>query len=174
MKRMSEKELDIEDDASSEEGGSLERVYELGYLLVPTIKEEDVPGIFGNLKELITTEGGVAISDEMPKTTTLAYTMRKVVSNISSKFNTAYFGWIKFTMDTSKVLELKKKLDLDPNIIRFLILKTVRENTMAVKRFMRADMPYRKTPTVRKSPESGAAPINKEEIDKEIDALIAS
>jgi hypothetical protein len=62
---------------------------------------------------------------------------------------------------------------LDPNIIRFLILKTVKENTIASKRFVRGDM--RKKPRSAKE-ESGetAVPINKEEIDKEIDALVAN
>ena len=98
--------------------------------------------------------------------------MTKVVSNVRSKFNTAYFGWIKFTMETQKVLELKKTLDLDPNIIRFLILKTVKENTIAAKRFVRGET-Y-KRPAMKKSAENEiVVPINKEEIDKEIDALVA-
>jgi len=149
-----------------------ERVYELGYLLVPTIEEVNLPVMYGNLKELVSSFGGISISDEMPKMIPLAYMMVKVVANVRNKFNTAYFGWLKFTMDSDKVLELKKKLDLDPNIIRFLILKTVKENTIAGKRFVRADM--RKKPRSAKSVnDEGAVPINKEEIDKEIDALVA-
>jgi len=148
------------------------RVYELGYLLVPTIPEENVAGVYTNLKDLISSFGGVAISDEMPKMIPLAYSMVKVVANVRSKFNTAYFGWIKFTMDSDKILKLKKKLDFDPEMIRFLILKTVKENTIAAKRFVRGDM--RKKPGVGKTENSEAvAPINKEEVDKEIDALVA-
>jgi ribosomal protein S6 len=147
------------------------RVYELGYLLVPTIEEIDVPVQYGNLKELISSLGGVAISDEMPKMIPLAYSMVKVVSNIRNKFNTAYFGWTKFTMDAEKILELKKKLDLDPNFIRFLILKTVKENTIAAKRFVRSDVLHKKP--VKKTDEE-AMPINKEEVDKEIDAMVAA
>ena len=149
------------------------RVYELGYLLVPTIAEEDVSVVFGNLKELISSLGGVFISDEMPKLMPLAYRMVKVVANVRNKFNTAYFGWIKFTMDGDKVTELKKKLDLDLNVIRFLILKTVKENTIASKRFVRGDV-YRKARTEKTENDSLATPINKEEIDKEIDALISA
>src|SRR3989344_3778409 len=170
MKRMSEVEIKDKDNVLSEMsediGGADSRVYELGYLLVPTIPEENVPITYGNLKELVSSLQGELISDEMPKFIQLAYPMVKVVSNVRSKFGTAYFGWTKFTMDTGKILELKKKLDLDPNIIRFLILKTVRENTMAVKRFMRGDMPYSKIPSARKNSDEGVAtPINKEEID---------
>ncbi len=149
------------------------RVYELGYLLVPTFSEEEVPAAFGNLKELISSFGGMTIADEMPKMIPLAYTMTKIISNLHTKFNTAYFGWIKFTMDSDKVLELKKKLDLDPTMIRFLILKTVKENTIASKRFVRGDMTHRK-PKVEKGGENEVVvPINKEEIDKEIDAMIS-
>ncbi|MCE9549181.1 30S ribosomal protein S6 [Candidatus Nomurabacteria bacterium] len=150
------------------------RVYELGYLLAPTIKEEEVPAVYGNLKELILSLGGEVISDEMPRMMSLAYTMVKVVTNVRNKFNTAYFGWVKFYMKPEKVLELKAKLDLDPEFVRFLITKTVKENTIAAKRFVRDDMSHRKAPAAKKDKDAGPAPeINKEEIDKEIDAMVA-
>lgn len=152
------------------EAGS--KVYELGYLLVSSIKEEELPVTYGNLKELVSSFSGEIIADEMPKMTNLAYTMQKVTSNVRSKWNTAYFGWIKFVMDSQKVLELKKTLDLDPNIIRFLILKTVKENTIAAKRYVGRDS-YKKPP-VKKTDGVPALPINEAQIDKEIDALVVA
>lgn len=147
------------------------KVYELGYLLVPTIKEEDIGVNYGNLKEFISSLGGEIIGDEMPKMINLAYSIQKVTSNVRNKFNTAYFGWTKFIMDSVGILELKKHLDLDPNFIRFLILKTVKENTIAAKRFVRGEIHKR---SKSKSTENETiVPINKEEIDKEIDALVA-
>ena len=149
------------------------RVYELGFLFVPTIKEEELPAVYDSLKELVASFGGQQISDDMPKMMNLAYSMVKVVKNVRSKFDTAYFGWVKFTMDADKVLDLKKKLDLDPNVIRFLILKTVKENTMSSKRFTR-DSSRRKAPVAKTEGENvEPTEINKEEIDKEIDAMIA-
>ncbi len=163
-------ETEVKDESETSEENS--KVYELGYLLAPTIKEEDVSVNYGNLKELVSSFNGEIISDEMPKMTNLAYSMVKVTSNMRNKFNTAYFGWIKFIMDSQKVLELKKRLDLDPNIIRFLILKTVKENTIATKRFARGEI--HKRPAMKESTKNEiVAPINKEEIDKEIDALVA-
>jgi ribosomal protein S6 len=174
MKTMSadENESIVKGENEIKETGN-ERIYELGYLLVPTISEEDLPVSYGNLKDTVSSFGGAVISDEMPKMIPLAYQMVKVVSNIRNKFNTAYFGWIKCTMDSDKVLELKKKLDLDPTIIRFLILKTVKENTIAAKRFVRADM-HRKPKTAKEDGGETAVPINKEEIDKEIEAMVAA
>ena len=166
-----ENNSDVKDKNETGEGAS-PRVYELGYLLVPSISEEDLPVNYGNIKELISSFGGEIIADEMPKMMTLAYPMQKVVSNVRNKFKTAYFGWTKFLMTGEKVLELKKRLDLDPLVIRFLILKTVRENTIATKKFVRSES-Y-KRPTMKRTPESEpAVPINKEEIDKEIDAMVA-
>jgi len=72
-----------------------------------------------------------------------------------------------------KILDLKKDLNLRPDIIRFLILKTVRENTIAAKRFVRRDIRPR-TPVAKKEGEDDVAvPFDKEEIDKEIDAMVA-
>ncbi len=157
---------------SEEVLGKNTQVYEVGYLLVPTIEEGRVGETYGNMKDVIATFGGELISDEMPKSIPLAYQMVKVVSNIRHKFNAAYFGWVKFEMETDKIGGLKAKFDLDPNIIRFLITKTVRENTMATKRYVPRDMARRKPYTAKKEGENEVpVEINKEEIDKEIDAL---
>lgn len=145
------------------------RVYEVGYLLVPTIASEDVPGVYGNLKELISSLKGEMISDEMPKHISLAYEMAKTIQNKRYRFNDAYFGWVKFFMNATEVASLKKTLDLDPNIIRFLIVKTVKENTLAVKKFARVDSAKKKT--VKKE-EGAEEEVNSEEIDKEIDAMV--
>ena len=144
----------------SPEENSDSKVYEVGYLLVPTIAEEDASVHFGDLKELISSLGGNVISDEMPKMIPLAYPMQKVMSNVRSKFTSAYFGRTKFTMDSEQVLELKKKLDLDINFIRFLITKTVRENTIAAKRFTRGES-YRRAPISKKSPEEHERILNR-------------
>ena len=166
MKFMSDKDLDLENNADS-------RIYEVGYLLVPTIEEGGIPAVYGNLKELIGSFGGQIISDEIPRMRELAYTLGKDVQNVRSKFDNAYFGWTKFEMDPEKVLELKKKLDLDPNFLRFLLIKTVKENTLAIKRFVRRDTVHRKTPGVGGTNTETPVEMNKEEIDKEIEAMVA-
>jgi len=149
------------------------RVYEVGYLLVPSIKEEEIPIVYGDLKELVSSFDGKAISDEIPVMINLAYTMQKTVQNVRTKYDTAYFGWMKFYMDADKVVNLKKKLDLNPLVIRFLTMKTVKENTVAAKRFVHKDITRKKTPIVKSAENEEAVVVNKEEIDKEIDAMVA-
>lgn len=172
---MQEKENDDKNimSADKNEGGDA-KVYEVGYLLVPEISEEELPAVYGNLKELVSSFDGNIISDEIPTMINLAYTMQKTVQNVRSKYNAAYFGWIKFHMEAGKVLNLKKKLDQDGKVIRFLIIKTIKENTVASKRFTQKDSTRKKAPVIKNIeaiPESVI--INKEEIDKEIDAMIA-
>jgi ribosomal protein S6 len=166
----SEKDINIELEEAG--GGSSPRIYEVGYLLVPTVKEEDVPALYGNIKELVASLGGEVISDEMPRMISLAYPMQKTVSNIRSKFTSAYFGWVKFEIDSDKVSGIKKKLDMDPNVLRFLTIKTVKENTIASKKFIGRDL--HKKPTYTKKEGEEAAPINKEVLDQEIDAMVAT
>jgi ribosomal protein S6 len=174
MEPMQENENNDENETSVNETESEElKVYEVGYLLVPKITEEELPSVYGNLKELVSSLGGKMISDEMPVRIPLAYTMQKTVQNVRAKYDTAYFGWVKFYMDAKAVSELKKKLDLDANIIRFLILKTVKENTIAAKRFMHKDISRKKFIAKKTGEGEEVAPINKEEIDKEIEAMIA-
>ena len=168
---MRDGETEVNMVVDAKDAGS--EVYEFGYLLVPTISEEDLPMQYGNLKELIITSGASVISDEMPKMITLAYAMQKVISNIRHKFTTAYFGWVKFTLDRQAMIQLKKKLDLDPTLLRFLIVKTVKENTIAGKRFVRDEGKRIFNPR-KTTDETITTPIDKEKIDKEIDALVAS
>lgn len=150
------------------------QIYEVGYLLVPTLSEEEVPAIYTSLKDLISSLNGQFISDEMPKMIPLAYTMLKVVQNVRNKFDSAYFGWVKFEMDTESILELKKKLDLDPNIIRFLLTKTVRENTIAPKKITSKDGTTRRRITTKKENTEESVVLDEKEIDEEIDKMVSA
>ena len=49
----------------------------------------------------------------------------------NDKYDTAYFGWIKFELEKSKVPELQKELKLNQDILRFILFKTVKEDTRA-------------------------------------------
>ncbi|MEK7564192.1 MAG: 30S ribosomal protein S6 [Patescibacteria group bacterium] len=170
---MQDKEVEVNTGAK-EAMDPNSKVYELGFLLVSTIAEDDLAAKYDIIKQTVTSLKGEFISDEMPKMITLAYPMQKVVANIRNKFTTAYFGWIKFTMEKDQVIELKKSLDLNPIVLRFLILKTVKENTIAAKRFFREDGGKRVMLTKKGDEEEKiGTPIDKEKIDQEIDALVS-
>lgn len=150
-------------------------VYEVGYLMVPTIAEENVGGEVTALKDMLSENGAQFISDEYPKMMELAYEMSRTILNKKAKFSTGYFGWVKFEIPTANILTVKDLLDKNESIIRFLLIKTVRESTMSPKRgFAKteggAGAKRRTTKSTAEAVEAG--PINEETIDKDIDALV--
>ncbi|OGI76516.1 hypothetical protein A3C57_01485 [Candidatus Nomurabacteria bacterium RIFCSPHIGHO2_02_FULL_33_12] len=144
----------------------LVKVYELGYHLIPTLAEEEIPQYVNKIKDLLDSYGAVIISDESPKRIDLAYTMHPSVKNKKQKYNKAYFGWIKFETDTESIEAFKKSIDDIDEIFRSLIIITVRENTMAPKKLFVSTKKH----TTRSGSEDEKMDIAV--VDKEIDALI--
>lgn len=162
-----------EKETIHDEKESNPRIYELGFLLVPTISEETVLGEGSRLKGVIESCGGLLISDENPKSISLAYEMDRRVAGKKKIFNTAYFAWIKFHGDPSGVALLKKNLEGDETVLRFMIIKTVKENTLIQKRptFIRG----KKKDTVDakgEKPKEDTTPVSEAELDKTIEELV--
>jgi ribosomal protein S6 len=110
------------------------RVYELGYWLVPTIPEDGLETRVAELQSVLTTHGATLISEEKPYLREMAYEMCRVISNQNHYFTEGYFGWIKFETTASEMTAIKSKLELDEDIVRMMIIQTVRENTVYTKR----------------------------------------
>ena len=145
-------------------------VYELGFILVPSITEEKLPEIYGNLKAIMQDLGAVIFSEESPKMMTLSYTMEKTINNKIERFKDGWFGWVKFELVAENVSKLDAKMRLREDVIRHLLISTVRENTIASKR---SNTGRRHMKGDEKEKESGAPEMSKEEIDREIEALVS-
>ena len=110
------------------------RVYEISFIFDNKLDESAALEKGNALKQSIATLGGSFISEEAPYMRELAYEMIRVQNNINVRFNEGYFGWIKFEMEPSKVKGFEKQLMLDEQMVSFLIVSTVRENTVYTKR----------------------------------------
>lgn len=146
------------------------KVYEIGYLLLPTIAEEQVASEVQTIKAAIERVQGEFITEDFPKLRPLAYTMAKAVSGQRSKSDKAYFGWIKFETTSSHIPDIKSELDKNPNILRFIIINTVRENTLVAQK-----LTFKSPGDVGDKPKAadGSEPkISQEELDKTIDNLV--
>ncbi len=150
--------------------GSDNGVYEVGFLLVPEITEEKLPEAFGNIKNVIIETGAIAISEEFPKLIPLAYTMERTINNKIERFKEGYFGWIKFDLAGDKVEGLEATLRLRTDLVRHLLIKTVRENTIASKK----GFGVRRRPGSKDEVKDKEAlpEMSKEQIDREIEALV--
>lgn len=164
---------------SVEETGEL-KVYEVGYIFVPLIAEENLAAEVAGVQEVIEKHGGMRISDEFPVMKTLAYPMRKNRGGSYEKFESGYFGWIKFEMPGGNTEVLKNDLEKHPALVRFLLVRTVRDNVLfAAKSPLAAKAPVFSSVTEgmlhdeTSSPEKTETVISDEELDRSLKELIA-
>lgn len=161
--------------ATENNKGEKMHVYEVGYLVVPTVQEDKIAEEVSFIRDLIEKTGGSIISEEFPKLQPLAYTMERSTEAKKSHFDEGYFGWIKFELGVASIADIKNALDKRQSIIRHLIIKTVRENTMYSSKLS--------SPSAKdgeklegETPAEGVLVEDKaqarKEIDKSIDALV--
>ncbi len=166
---------EIENEAVESEA----RIYEVGFHIVPLVAEENVSKEASEIKFLIEKQKGAMISEEMPRICPLAYTIAKTVDGKKHIFDKAYFGWIKFEVDATALPAIKEALEANQNILRFILVKTVRENTLTSlqKIASQARMDKEggeKAPGVGAIAEKDKKPVSVEEIDKSIDDLLVA
>lgn len=148
-------------------------VYEVSYLLLPSLTEGQVSDKATSLREMLSSFGGAIITYEDPILIDLAYPMLKVVQTSRHKVHTSYFGWVKFEIGKDGIEKVKKALDSDLDTVRYLIIKTVRENTL-----LNGKMKFQKEEKVVKEEEvDDIAPevlkeVASEELDKSIDEMV--
>ena len=145
------------------ETGEKMNVYEVGYLITPSVPEEKIPEEVGVLRAVIERNGGAVLSEEFPQLMDLAYTMYQSLEASKAPFKEAYFGSFKFEMPTASVTTLEKELTAHKNLLRFLFVKTLAGNTM-----------YTEKVAKKEDEAETATPAASSEIDKSIDALVIS
>lgn len=146
-------------------------VYEIGYLILPTVAEDKLAPEVTKLKEALDTIGATVVSDEYPVLISLEYEMVKRIETKNNKFNQGYFGWIKFEADPEEIAKLKKLLDGNKVILRYILITTVKENTIASKKPFASNVVTRSSKTPKRAVEEKVE-MNEEVVDQEIDKLV--
>jgi len=164
---------DINTGKPQEEGDV--SIYELGYHLVPTIPEEQVTTRAEELQNAIVKHKGVVISEGAPKKIALAYTMKKNVGGKYERYDNAYFGYIKFEMEPKEASIVHDEVKVNENVLRFLLVKTLREDTMHFKSLQKPPVDVLKGKTIQKPKvrEEPRGTISEEELDKTIEKMVA-
>lgn len=168
-----ENEINVIEDVI-EDGDVDSRVYELGYHIIPAISEEEAPREAAAIKELIKEHSGTVISEEVPKHMTLAYTMNRTEDSKKEKFDMVYFGGIKFEINPANVIKIKDVLDINKNILRYIIFNTVKENTRAEVRLpqVRNERKQSVAPKVTPRKKEISVPVSEEALDKSIKEIV--
>jgi len=105
------------------------KIYEIGMQISPNLGQEGADNKFANIKKSIINKGGVIIQEGASDLMELAYPMYQIRENKRVKFTEAYFAWIKFEIEVNQIKSLEKELSTSIDIIRYLLFKTVRQNT---------------------------------------------
>ncbi len=151
-----------------------EKIYEIGYHLISSISEENLPKEVEKIKDYLAKEKAAIISEGNASLRPLAYPIKKAFQGTYKVFDKAYFGFIKFEMgEGGDITKIDEKLKNNENVLRYIIVNTVRENTMYSPKISVFRDSENKKPIVVKTEKSKTeAPASIEEIDKSIDELI--
>lgn len=144
-------------------------VYEIGYLLVSSIPAEKVATEVEALKGILSKKDAVFIAEEAPELRGLSYEMTKKVGASNIRFNEGYFGWFKFELAAKSIESIKKAFEENPNMLRMLLITTVKEATYLGKKAPVVEAPVTESPV---DAPVAVAPVSSEEIDKSIDAMV--
>jgi len=146
-------------------------VYEVGYHIVPAVSPENLPKEVDAIKAVLGGIQATIISEEFPKLRNLAYQMVKAIGPARHKYDSAYFGWIKYEASPESAVEVKKAFDANEKVLRYLLIKTARENTLYGAKILGEEKKEEDKANEPKDA-SVAAPVSPEELDKSIDKLV--
>lgn len=160
-----EKELESGDlEASADQDVKENTVYEISFLIDPKTSEEDIPMVVSGLKEIVETHNSVFVSEGLPKKMDLAYSMFISHDSKKKRYDSAYFGWIKYEVSPSFIGDIKNKIEEKDSIVRLLVVKTTKEDIS----------PFKQKPAVSAQKTEGKEPISisRAELDKTIENLV--
>jgi ribosomal protein S6 len=146
---------------------AVSRIYEVGYHIVPSIKEEDLEKIVSAVRAEIEKAGGSFIAEGAPALTRLMYPMTVKEGGKAVEYDRGYFGWIKFDATVAGAKALEEAMKANHSIMRCIVFKTVREDTRAKIRPTLREV--KRTDTIKSAPrrtEESAAPVSEEDLEK--------
>lgn len=157
---------------NSQENEVISRIYEAGYIVVPTVKEEDVEKAVSTIRSEIEKLGGSFIAEGAPALMKLAFDMDKREGEKHVAYDRGYFGWIKFEAGTHAAKALTDALQANKQILRSMVFKTLREDTRA--KFKAPQLrEVKRTDTIKASArkEEDKTPVSEVDLDKALETL---
>ena len=109
---------------------SEKQIYEIGYLVIPNVSEEEVLTEVANIKAILEKKEATFLSGDEPKFINLSYSISKMFGAEKQVFEKAYFAWMKFEVEISNLVKIKEELDKYQNILRYLLIKTLKKDTL--------------------------------------------
>lgn len=138
--------------------------YELAFHLNPNLDEAKVHEIKQNLENIITSNGGVISYSKEPEKIRLSY---EIKHNRNS-----FFSYIQFNLSESKALdELNEQIKLNPDILRYLIIKLPSDLQKKQSMLKQIKMKERLEKKAQSKPVA-PRPAENKELDKKLEEII--
>ncbi|MEK7109199.1 MAG: hypothetical protein AAB919_02075 [Patescibacteria group bacterium] len=147
-------------------------VYEVGFHLIPSITEEGLGAAVEKVRALL--GDAEIIAQGFPQKMTLSYTIERANAGKRDKFTQSYFGWVKFAvLERGGIPALEKALTAETEVLRFLIIETVREDIKEAPRRAVFSSDRLEGKTIEKPAGAAEKPseVSDAELDKSIEAL---
>lgn len=97
-------------------------IYEVGFLLAPTIPEDQVTAIETNMHEQITEAGGDIVASQSPEMRELSYEIEVRDEGDKRQFTRGQFGWVQFSIQPTDVDAVEKIFITSDDVIRHLLV----------------------------------------------------
>jgi len=91
------------------------QLYQLDYLISPEISEQDAQALGEKIKSLIEKDQGLIVKAELLSNRILSYEVKS--------FTEAFLAGLSFNLEPEKLEELKKTLETENNILRYIVFK---------------------------------------------------
>lgn len=147
------------------------KVYELGVQIVSDIDIDAAGAVFADLKAEVEKKGTV-ISEEAPKLRELAYTMEKHLHGKNIRYSTAYFAWVKFETNPEEIANLDEVAKSNTKVLRYIIVKTVKENTLHGHKFAAPGKHEYKKEASKDASVEAEIQADDTEVEKAIDEMV--
>jgi ribosomal protein S6 len=152
--------------------------YEFAFHVLPTVAEGEVPSVFETLKAQIAKVGEI-ISEEHPERTDLVYPIVKPMEGKNRKFTSAYFGWVRFKLESDALAGLMEELTATPSLLRHLLIKLTREEEAHPFRFHEHKKSVKMVEVVNEgevlsevqTEEEAIVPVSEEALDESLEKI---
>ncbi len=140
--------------------------YELAFHLNPNLEEAKIREIKEKIEGIITSNKGVISYSKEPEKIRLSYEIKHI--------GNSFFGYIQFNLSESQALgELNEQLKLNPDVLRYLIIKL--PSDLQKKQSMLKQIKMRERQEKRaqiKTAAPGEPKKDSKELDKKLEEII--
>ena len=144
-----------------------ERLYELGYLLLPNIAEQNIPETLEAIRSVITRAGGLITLSNLPVSISLAYSIYRNDGGKNTEFTRAYFGFMHFSLERYALPLVKKEIEEMPAVLRSLFISDPHES-------IHMPSPVAEVISPEGLPKKDSKPLDVAALDRELADILVS